>query len=261
MKISLTRNFCIYTICTIAAIVILFGLNWVLRLPPIINVIGNEITWLPIVADAIISGIIFIGGNSYANADRLRNDITQKKNEFSLVSNTINRVINSFNIGRKQLSILYSIDISMNTPELIKEVLSIQQEIDEATLQFSQAKYLIKSSEEVAEFENCINIVSQSYHIVFDAMQKILSDWIATNSLSMEARTVADYTGSTTDKSDYSIKYVAHCSALEKEKDKFLKVYDQQKERQEYLFQSVRESGKSLLDKEYQQIQELESKL
>lgn len=170
MKIKTRSNFWIYCVCTVSAIIILYALNWVLKLPAITDVIGDENTWLPIVADAIISGVIFIGGNWYANADRLRNDIQHKKSEFQIISESVNRVINSLNISRRQLSILYSIEISMDTPSLIKEVLEIQQEIDEAQQQFARSKYLISDTSKVSAFEDCVKTVSAAYHVVFDTI-------------------------------------------------------------------------------------------
>lgn len=254
-------NFWIYCVCTITAVLLLYALNWVLKLPAITTIIGDENTWLPIVADAIISGVIFIGGNWYANADRLRNDIQQKKSEFQIISESVNRVINSLSINRKQLSILYSIEISMDTPSLIKEVLQIQQEIDEAQQQFGRSKYLITDASKIANFEDCVKTVSDAYHIVFDTMQKIFNDWIATNSASSEARTVADYIGSPKDKSDFAIKYVNHCKKLHSEKRRLLGVYDSQKNRAELLFALVQNSGREILDSEYALVKQLENKL
>lgn len=261
ISIKFSRNFWIYTLCTISAIIILFGLNWILRLPKIIDIIGDENTWLPIVADAVISGIIFIAGNWYANADRIRNDISQKTNDFLLISNSVNRVINSLNISRKQLAILYSIEISMDSPALIKEVLMIQQEIDEARQQFEQIKYLINDTSAVTEFEDCIDTVSKAYHSVFDGLQEILNKWISVNSSSTEAKTVADYVGSNSDKANYAIQYVEHCKKLQSDKAKFLKIYNSQRERVELLFSSIKMRGKSILDGEHKIIINLENKL
>lgn len=261
MKIKTRSNFWIYCVCTVSAIIILYALNWVLKLPAITDVIGDENTWLPIVADAIISGVIFIGGNWYANADRLRNDIQHKKSEFQIISESVNRVINSLNISRRQLSILYSIEISMDTPSQIKEVLEIQQEIDEAQQQFARSKYLISDTSKVSAFEDCVKTVSAAYHVVFDTMQKILNDWIATNSASSEARTVAYYIGTQKDKSDFAIKYVEHCKKLQSEKKRLIGVYDTQKDRADLLFASVQNSGREILDSEYTLVKQLENKL
>lgn len=261
IKVKTRNNLWIYTVCTLSAIIILFGLNWLLKLPKVIDVIGDENTWLPIVADAVISGFIFIGGNWYANADRLRSDIQQKKTEFQIISESVNRVINSLNIGRKQLSILYSIEISMDSPTLIKEVLQIQQEIDEARQQFARSKYLIADDSKIEDFENCVQTVSDAYHLVLDGMQKILNDWISTNSASFEARTVADYIGTQKDKSEYAKKYVNHCKKLQSEKERLLKVYDSQKDRASLLFSSVQNSGRIILDNEYSIVRQLENKL
>lgn len=261
MKISLTRSFWIYTICTITAIVILFALNWVLRLPPIINIIGDENTWLPIVADAVISGIIFIGGNWYSNADRLRSIIAYKKHDFSLISDSVNRVINSLNISRKQLSILYSIEISMETPLLIKEVLNIQQEIDEAQQEFGQVKYLISDTFILHEFEDCISTMTRSYHIAFDNIQKILNDWVSVVSSGNQAKTVADYIGKDNDRRNYALKYVQSCETLQEEKDKLLNLHKKQKNNMALMFLDIQTKGKKILDIEYNYILKLENKL
>ena len=90
-------------------------------------------------------------------------------------------------------------------------------------------------------------------------MQKILNDWIATNSASFEARTVADYIGSQKDKSDFAIKYVDYCNKLHSEKKRLLGVYDSQKDSAELLFQSVQHSGREILDSEYALVKQLEN--
>lgn len=260
-KISVRRSFWIYTVCTLITIALLFGLNWVLKQPKIVDVIGDENTWLPIVANSVVSGIIFIAGNWYSNADRLRSAINDKKNDFSLISDSVNRIINSLNISRKQLSILYSIEISMETPALIQKVLAIQQEIDESQQEFNRIKYLITDTSNVASFEECFSVITESYHIVFDTMQRILNDWISTVSLGNQAKTVADYIGKSTDKTNYALKYVESCNSLLNEKEKLLSVYEKQKENVSIMFSDVQTKGKKLLDAEYANIVKLENKL
>ena len=260
-KVSFYRNLWIYLVCTVSAILILFGLNWILKLPRIVDVIGDENTWLPIVANAIISGIIFIAGNWYSNADRLRNIIAEEKQDFNQICDAVNRVVNSLNISRKQLTVLYSIEINMETPSLIKEILLIQQGIDEAQQEFKQVRYLIKEDSAVAEFENCIDTITKSYHVVFDAMQKILNDWISAVSSGTQAKTVADYIGKDGDKAKFAMTYVAHCKKLQNEKDKLLNVYESQKQNVAIMFLNVQSKGKHILDAEYKRIQQLENKL
>lgn len=260
-KISFRRNLWIYTVCAIIAILILFGLNWVLRLPAVIEVIGDENTWLPIVADAVISGIIFIAGNWYSNADRLRNIIDGKKRDFSQISNSVNRVVNSLNIARKQRSILYSIEISMETPTLINEILVIQQEIDEAQQEFNNIKYLIEDNSAVSDFEECITGITAAYHVAFDSIQAILNGWISTVSMESQAKTVADYIGKDSDKSTFAMKYVESCKKLQEEKDNLLRVYDKQKSNVDKMYAEIQSKAKHILDIEHSHIVELERKL
>lgn len=260
-KIRVSRNITIYLTCTISTILVLFGLNWILQLPQIVHVIGDENTWLPIVADSIVSGMIFIAGNWASNADRLRNIIVEKKNDFNQISSSVNRVVNSLNISRKQLSILYSIEISMETPTLIKEVLAIQQEIDEAHQDFSRIKYLISDQESVSSFEDSVNTVTSAYHIVFDQMQKILNEWISTVSKSTQAKTMADYIGKENDKTTFALTYISSSDKLLKEKEKLLKVYDSQKTNVEIMFGDIQDKGRQILESEYREIYELENKL
>lgn len=260
-NVKIWRNFWIYTTCVGLTILILFGLNWLLKLPSVIDIIGDENTWLPIVADSIVSGIIFIAGNWFSNADRLRNDIASRKRDFQLISNAVSRVTNSLNISRKQRSILYSIEISMDSPALIKEVMSMQQEIDEAQQEFKQVEYLITSKDKVAEFNKCVKTISSSYHIVFDSMQQIFNKWISTVASSTEAKTVADYIGKDNDKSKFALQYVSSCKTLNDEKTKLLKLYDSQKTNVDLLYNSVIKYGKGILDSEHNIIHELEKKL
>ncbi len=260
-KIKFNRNLWIYIVCTISTIILLFVVNWLIKLPFFVNLFGNDNTWIQIIANAVISGVIFVAGNWFSNADRLRRMIAERKMEFAQISTSITRVINSLNISRKQLSILYSIEIAMETPSLIKEILLIQQEIDEAKQEFEKTKYLIEDKNKLVEFEECISTISNAYHIVFDNMQRILNDWISTISVQTQAKTVADYIGGKNDKTDFALKYVESCNKLKNEKEKLIKVYEQQKNNVTIMFSEISKKGKDILDSEYKRIIILENKL
>lgn len=261
MKIRILRSFWIYTVCIIIATFCFFVLNWLLQLPAIIPIIGDENTWLPIVADAVVSGMIFIAGNWFSNADRQRKKISDKKYDFEIINASVNRVVNSLNIDRKHLYFLYALNVDMDTASLIKEVMETQQEIDDAQQELNQSRYLIKSKEELNQFDKNIKIVTDSYHIVFDGLQEALNNWQTVTSQVSHTKTVTELVGDTSHKQEFAIKYAVSCKELEQTKKKFLNVYESQKINTEKMKTAILESSKRLLDAEYRIITDLEAKL
>ncbi len=149
----------------------------------------------------------------------------------------------------------------MDTPSLIKEVLEIQQEIDEAQQQFARSKYLISDTSKVSAFEDCVKTVSAAYHVVFDTMQKILNGPDCYELCKFGSKNCCRLYWYSKDKSDFAIKYVEHCKKLQSEKKRLIGVYDTQKDRADLLFASVQNSGREILDSEYTLVKQLENKL
>lgn len=261
MRIRRLREFWIYTVCTLIAVIILFILNWLMQLPAFIPIIGDENTWLPIVANAVISGMIFIVGNKFNNADRLRQKISNQKHDFEIINAAVNRVVNSLNIDRKHRYFLYALNVDMDVASLIKEVMETQQEIDDAQQELNQSRYLIQSKEELNQFDKNVKIVTDAYHIVFDGLQKTLNDWQTATSQVSHTKTVTEFVGNVSHKQEFASAYVKSCKKLEQEKMTFLSVYESQKSNAEKMRTAILESSKKLLDAEYRIITNLEDKL
>ncbi|WP_305154349.1 hypothetical protein [uncultured Duncaniella sp.] len=102
MKIDISRNFWIYSTCIVVCVALMFSSNWVLRLPAVIAVIGDNNTWLPIATDSILAAMTFIAGNWVSNADRLRSKLNDKKADFEIIRGSVERLCNALNIKRRQ---------------------------------------------------------------------------------------------------------------------------------------------------------------
>ena len=261
MRIRRLREFWIYTVCTLIAVIILFILNWLMQLPAFIPIIGNENTWLPIVANAVISGMIFIVGNKFNNSDRLRQKISNQKHDLEIINAAVSRVVNSLNIDRKHRYFLYALNVDMDVASLIKEVMETQQEIDDAQQELNQSRYLIQSKEELNQFDKNVRIVTDAYHIVFDGLQKTLNDWQTATSQVSHTKTVTELVGGATHKQEFAIEYAASCKKLEKAKKNFLDVLESQKSDIDEMKTAILDSSKQLLDAEYRIITNLEAKL
>ncbi len=261
MKNRKLKTFLIYTICIVTTAFIMFSLNYILRLPAFIKIIGDENTWLPIIADAIVAAMIFIAGNWFSNEDRLRNEVRAKKEDYNVVSESVCRVLSALNIKRKQLYIIYSLDPNMNSRTLLSEIMQVQQEIENAINSFEQTKYIITSESELKDFEETYKTLEHSFQIVLDGLMKTINQWCDEQSKSVQTGTVVNLIGQHSDKIDYAILYAKSCEFLEQSKKKFLNTYYSQGKRLDSLLGKLNKSADELLKAESAIIKQLESKI
>lgn len=261
MKNKIFKKIWIYTVCTIVAAVLMLSLNYLLRLPALITVIGDENTWLPIIADAIISAVIFIAGNWFANEDRLRNEIRAKKEDYNIIRESVCKVQSALNIKRRQLYFIYSLDVNMNSRSLLSEIMYVQQEIEDSVKTFEQTRYLITSESELQEFEQTYVLLEKTFLIVLDGLMKTVNEWCDSQAKSTQAGTVADLIGKDSDKTEYATLYFASCIQLENYKKKFLDTYSSQEKTLDTLLDSLNKSVNNLLSAESAIIKNLESNI
>jgi len=239
----------------------MFSLNYILRLPAFIPIIGNENTWLPIIVDSIIAAVIFIAGNWFSNEDRLRNEIKVKKEDYNIVRESVCRVQSALNIKRRQLYFIFSLDVNMNSRSLLSEIMQVQQEIEDSINAFEQTKYIITSEPELKEFEQTYKQLERSFQIVLDGLMKTVNQWCDAQAKSIQANTVADLTGQNSDKIDCATLYAKSCMELEKYKEKFLGTYNSQEKTLDTLLGALNKSVNKLLCAESAIIKEIESSI
>ena len=261
MKNRKLKTFWIYTTCLVLTAIIMFSLNYILKLPAIIPIIGDENTWLPITANAIVSAAIFIAGNWFSNEDRLRKEILAKKEDYKIIRESVCKVQSSLNIKKRQLYFIYSLDANMDSRSLLSEIMQTQQEIEDSINAFEQTKYIITSNSELEEFEIIYMQLKESFLCVLEELMKIVNDWCDTLAKSKQASTVADLIGEHSDKTNYVLLYTKSCQDLEKYKNKLLNTYKSQEKRLDSLLDTLNKSVNNLLNAESTAIKNLESNI
>lgn len=261
MKNRKLKTFWIYTTCLVLTAIIMFSLNYILKLPAIIPIIGDENTWLPITANAIVSAVIFIAGNWFSNEDRLRKEILAKKEDYKIIRESVCKVQSSLNIKKRQLYFIYSLDANMDSRSLLSEIMQVQQEIEDSINAFEQTKYIITSNSELEEFEIIYMQLKESFLCVLEELMKIVNDWCDTLAKSKQASTVADLIGEHSDKTNYVLLYTKSCQDLEKYKNKLLNTYKSQEKRLNSLLDTLNKSVNNLLNAESTAIKNLESNI
>lgn len=261
MKNKHKKKVWVYLACCIITAVIMFSLNYILTLPAFIPIIGDENTWLPIIVDSILAGVIFFLGEWFANEDRLRNEIIAKKEDYKLICDSVCKVQSALNIKRKQLYFIYSLDVNMNSRTLLSEILQLQQSIEDSINSFEQIKYLVISKKELSEFEETYKILQNTFHPVLDGLMGIVNKWCDTQSKSLLANNVTEIIGGSSDKIKYANLYVQSCNELEWNKKKFLSTYYQQENNLNTLLNKLDKCTYNLLKAESKIITELESKI
>lgn len=261
MKNKHLKKFWIYGVCISVTGLLMFSLNYLLQLPAVISIIGNENTWLPIIADSIVAAAIFIAGNWFSNEDRLRNEVTAKKEDYNLVRESVCRVQAALNIKRRQLYFIYALDVNMNSRSMLSEIMKVQQEIEDSINAFKQIKYLITSEPKLNEFEKTYKRLEKSFQIVLDGLMKTVNHWCDAQAKSIQAGTIANLIGEESDKTCYASLYATSCGDLAKYKKNFLSTFDSQEKTIDSLLDALNKSANDLLCAESKIIKELESKI
>lgn len=261
VKFKGRRNFWIYSVCSLTAVTLLYALNWVLKLPAITQVIGDENTWLPIVADAIISGVIFIGGNWYANADRLRTQLNDKKADFEIIRSSVERICKALNIKRKQQYFILSLDPTMVSRDLLREIIFTQQEIDDSMSDLMSKQYLVESKEDYDLFKDTCDILIKQFQIVLDGLIIVVNKWCDTLSKIEQTKLIIEMNNGKEERFNFATLYKDSCKELERQKIKFLNTYDSNLDLLNRLLDALRKNADSLLKSEQMKIKEINDKL
>ena len=261
MKNKKMKNLWIYAVCITVTAILMFSFNYILKLPALIPIIGDENTWLPIMADTIISAVIFIAGNWFSNEERLRNEIMAKKEDYNSICESVCRVQSALNVKRRQLYFIYSLDVNMNSRSLLSEIMKAQQEIEDSVNLFEQTKYIITSKYELQEFEQTYKLLGKTFLSVLDGLMKTVNQWCDAQAKSTQAGTVTDLIGQKSDKTNYAALYAESCMKLEKSKEKFLFTYNTQEKTLDALLGTLNKSINKLLCAESAIIKELESNI
>lgn len=215
MKVRFSRNFWIYTVTLLVCVALMFVAQWLFRLPSVIKFIGSDNLWLPIVADGIIAAVTFIAGNWISNADRLRSKLIDKKADFEIIRLSVERMIIALNIKRRQQYFIFSLDPTMSSRELLHEILSTQQEIDDARIQLKSVQYLVESKEQYNMFKDACDILIKQFQIVLDGLVIVANKWCDTTSHIEQVKIIIELNGEQDKKNEFASLYKDSCKFLQ----------------------------------------------
>lgn len=261
MKIDISRNFWIYSTCIVICVALMFSSNWVLRLPAVIAVIGDNNTWLPIATDSILAAMTFIAGNWVSNADRLRSKLNDKKADFEIIRGSVERLCNALNIKRRQYYFILALDPTMSSRDLLREITLTQQEIDDAIAQYSSIHYLVESEQEYITFKETCNILSEQFQLVLNGLIIVVNKWCDTLSKIEQTKLIIEMNNGKEERLNFATLYKESCKELERRKTKFLSTYDSQEGLLNRLINELRHNADSLLQAEQIIIQQINKKL
>lgn len=213
------------------------------------------------VAECSCSIVVFISGIIYNDKTHQRELLNDKKQYYTDLTEVLSLVQENLNIKNKQLSLLHSFSPELDFNSAIKDIAEVVENIETATYKYNAFAPRIKNSKEKEDFESCLITLSTSFITVLQLHQESFSKWGDVIVRANHAKSSAELIGTKTNKLDFVILSNQQIIQMENEKQKLLNTCNRQLPQLNKLISNLNQSIQNLLDLEYSDIVNLESRI
>ena len=281
MKKSKYIHWKIWVALAIIALALITSLNWVLSLPAVMTIIGDEKTWLPIVVDIILTILLIVigslqqqkhtaeqqrlveeGNEKIKKRESLKTQITKKKASYSKLDEIINSHLATLSFNNKFKALLVEYNPISENCTLTSKFVNYKNEIEMQLLIFDR----FCKSEQIGK-QTLYDIYRIALNENIKAYVTVLDSGVGYFNKSNRGHTKiaqCDTLSSIADKNDeinIGIKKAMTYQQNDKNKDYFLELLESQKEQLEFLYNGLPDLSHLLLKSEMSKIDNLETQL
>lgn len=261
-----------WVLLIVLLVLALLSLNYILRLPVIIPVIGDENTWLPIMANGVFTVVaVFIGVILQKQYTQKIRDVEHKKEMLKMLLNKKREQVQQLKLMVEKNFIVLNIDpillgfISEYNPaisatELISKILKYKQELIECKNLYDMNYKSDRSTLGKVMYSRALEEMVPPYIRCMDAAVSMFNQHNDLQTQFVKADTLQPNVNDS-DKLMISITKVAGYEGMQKQKENLLNVHKQQKSNMDKLYSALKVSSEQLLNDENQLLQKLEKEL
>ena len=253
-------NFRIWTPIVIICTLAIFSLNWVLRLPALVTIIGDENTWLPIMVDIIvlICGSI-IGWLQQSEYDKKLRQLIEYEKNYDTLCATLDDIHKSLRLDNTIYSYILQLDEQKDVRGLYGDITKTIDCINDCVYKTNNLRQSVIATDTFEDYNKVLETVANAYIRMLKGLRETIDKWNGfQNTLSR-----SDNSHQMLQPNEFyqMLKMKDECRTyLTQQRIKFINVHESQKQNMATMYNNVCNAINALKGAEHKQIEEYKKK-
>lgn len=242
-------------------VVVLIVLNFILQMPAIFPIIGDENTWLPIIANGVFIlfaaffGIIFQYQHSEKERARERERtrlmtlIEKKREKIKQLSDVLEHNLSVLNFVTKYFGLISQFDPTSTSDLLVGKIVAYKQEIEECMNAFLMHYHSVDCPNEKKNYMVALETTISGYRSILERAAKAFNQHGGVNTQFKKMDTISPHVHEK-DKFLIAVTKAHGYDELQEQKELLLSVHEQAKETADKLYTIVKRVSQDLLEAE-----------
>ena len=246
----------IVIICALAII----SLNWILRLPALVPIIGDENTWLPIIVDIIVAICsLIIGLRQQSEYDKKLRQLNEYKQNYDTLCATLDDTHKSLRLDNTVYSYILQLDEQKDVRGLYGDITRTIDSIRDCVYKSNNLRKSVIATDTFEDYSKVLKTVANAYTTMLRGLLETIDKWNGfQNTLS---RNDGIPQMLPPDEVYRLIRIQDECRTyLTQQRKKFMNIHESQKQNMATMYNSVCIAINALKESEYKKIEEYKTK-
>lgn len=256
MKINFRIWIYIAIICALA----ILSLNWVLRLPALVPIIGDENTWLPIIVDIIvfICGSI-IGVQQQSEYNQKQRQLNEYEKNYDTLCAILDDIHKSLGLDNTIYSYILQLDEQKDVRGLYGDITRTIDSIKDCVYKSNNLRQCVIATDTFEDYSKVLKTVANAYITMLSGLLVTIDKWNGfQNTLSRNDSIPQMLPPNEVYR---LIRIQDECRTyLTQQRKKFMNVHESQKQNMATMYNNVCNAINALKEAEHKQIEEYKKK-
>lgn len=253
-------NFKIWGPIVIFCALAIFSLNWLLRLPALVPIIGDENTWLPIIVDIIvvICGSI-IGSQQQSEYDKKLRQLNEYEKNYDTLCVTLDDTHKSLRLDNTIYSYILQLDEQKDVRCLYGDITRTINSIKDCVYKSNNLRQSVIATDTFEDYSKVLKTVANAYITMLNGLLETIDKWNGfQNTLSRNDSIPQMLPPNEVYR---LIRIQDECRTyLTQQRKKFINVHESQKQNMATMYNNVCNAINALKGAEHKQIEEYKKK-
>jgi hypothetical protein len=252
-----------YKICgpiVIFCALAILSLNWVLRLPALVPIIGDENTWLPIIADIIVAICsLIVGMRQQSEYDQKLRQLSEYEKNYDYLCVTLDDIHKSLRLENIIYSYILQLDEQKDVRSLYRDITSTIDSIRDCIYKSNNLKPRVITTTVFEKYDKEVKTVANAYITMLRGFLETIDKWNGfqnTLSRSDDFPQMLQF-----NEFHQMLKMKDECRTyLTQQRKKFINLHESQKQNMATMYNNVCNAINALKGAEHKQIEEYKKK-
>lgn len=253
-------NFKIWGLIVFLGALAIFSLNWLLRLPALVPIIGDENTWLPIIVDIIvvISGSI-IGWRQQSEYDKKQRQLNEYEKNYDTLCVALDDTHKSLRLDDTIYSYILQLDEQKDVRCLYGDITRTIDSIKDCVYKSNNLRKCVIATDTFEDYSKVLKTVANAYTTMLRGLLETIDKWNGfQNTLSRNDGIPQMLPPNEVYR---LIRIQDECRTyLTQQRKKFMNIHESQKQNMATMYNSVCIAINALKKSEYKKIEEYKTK-